>query len=526
MSENKRYKPKKASIKRIIIAFILIMAVGAGIYALLTKNDDQANENNNEVKVHSEESKQTTKKPNQAEKDEEQQPKGTVTKETSNSPEEQVVEGKTNEDDTNLQMPTYNKEAIIANAKAQVYTVYTDLQQGSGFLINSKGDILTNAHVAKDAGFVVVKNEHGQEFQGKVIGISKKTDVAVVRVPDLAGKNPLVLDTTTATVGTKVVAIGSPKDQYGTTTEGVIQSIGAEFVDDYTYSHLYEITARLNRGSSGGPLINAETGNVIGINSIILEDHPEIGYAIPLSSVMGLVDGWTASNENITFDNGEDDFNNNHVDEAYFSEDLLKENMQSFYELIRQSLINGKENYYQSYILENSDALNTAISLVDSYKMNKKYQSLEETVQSVTIGDEASVVSMKTLFTYIDKKTNIKQTIEQTFDYTIVIDDFGSYMISNIDITSTVDSGDIVAPSPTPSEDKSPADENTEVDTEEKIKEQDKETPPVVPNKDTEVESSETENLNVDTSSLEDSEGKEPVMNTNAVVPTIPVREQ
>ncbi|MBQ0141174.1 MAG: serine protease [Kurthia sp.] len=518
MSENKRYKPKKASIKRLIIAFILIIAVAAGIYALLTKNDDQANENNNEVKVHSEETKETTKKPSKVAKEEAEKVvinKGTVTKETSDTPEEQVTEGKTNEADTNLQMPTYNKDAIIANAKAQVYTVYTDLQQGSGFLIDSKGDILTNAHVAKDAGFVVVKNEHGQEFQGKVIGISKKIDVAVVRVPDLAGKNPLVLDTTTATVGTKVVAIGSPKDQYGTTTEGIIQSIGAEFVDEYTYSHLYEITAKLNRGSSGGPLINAETGNVIGINSIILEDHPEIGYAIPLSAVMGLVDGWTASNETITFDNGEDDFNNNHADEAYFSEDLLKENMESYYELIRQSLINGKENYYQSYILENSDALNTAISLVDSYKMNKKYQSLEATVQSITIGDEASVVNMNTILTYIDKKTNIKQTIEQSFDYTIVIDDFGSYMISNIAINSTVDSGDVVAPPPaTSDEENKDAETNTEAEPDAVIPKEDTDEAPV------------TDTPILDTSGIEEKpETEEPATDESNTAPTVPAKE-
>lgn len=465
MNEKKRYKPKKASIKRIVIAFILIIAVAAGIYALLTKNDDQANEDNN-VKVHNEESTSKTKNPTK-QNEEEPAKKGTVTKETSNNKDEKASEDTTNADDTTIQMPTYNKDAIIANAKAQVYTVYTDLQQGSGFLINSKGDILTNAHVAKDAGFVVVKNEHGQEFQGKVIGISSKIDVAVVRVPDLAGKNPLVLDTATAKVGTKVVAIGSPKDQYGTTTEGVIQSIGAEFVDDYTYSHLYEITAKLNRGSSGGPLINAETGNVIGINSIILEDHPEIGYAIPLSLVMSLVDGWTATNEVITFDNGEDDFNNNHADEAYFAEDLLKENMESYYELVRQSLIDGKQKYYQSYILENSEAFKTADALVDSYKVNKQYKTLEATVKNITIGEESSVINIDTVLTYIDKKTNKKQTITQSFTYTVIIDDFGSYMISNIKVNSTVNSADAAVTTPTApnNQENTPTDEeDTETD--------------------------------------------------------------
>ena len=72
------------------------------------------------------------------------------------------------------------------------YIPYILILQGSGFLFNKKGDIITNAHVAKDASYVFVTNEHGQEFEGQVIGISKKTDVALIRVPDLAGKDPLV----------------------------------------------------------------------------------------------------------------------------------------------------------------------------------------------------------------------------------------------------------------------------------------------------------------------------------------------
>lgn len=442
MSENKRFKPKKASIKRIAIAFILILAVAAGIYALLTKNDDQANKQDN-VKVHTEEkpkekaSEKATEKATDSEK-------GSVTKETKNEPDGTIEEGSTNKDDTEIKMPKYNKDAIIANAKKQVYTVYTDLQQGSGFLMNTKGDILTNAHVAKDAGYVVVKNEQGQEFQGQVIGISEKTDVALIRVPDLAGKNPLVLDTNTATVGTKVVAIGSPKDQYGTTTEGVIQSIGAEFVDDYTYDHLYEITAKLNRGSSGGPLINAETGYVIGINSIILEDHPEIGYAIPLSSVISLANKWAAKDVEINFDDNED-FDNNHVDEAYFDDELLKENMSSFYELVKQSIVNGKHNYYEPYVVANSEAMKTAKNIFANYTKDKKYQSLTYTITNITIGEDSSTVTMQTTVTYIDNKTNKTQTIKENLTFTIIIDEFGQYMISVIKVNNSTDSGQVAA---------------------------------------------------------------------------------
>lgn len=439
MSENKRFKPKKASIKRIAIAFILVLAVAAGIYALLTKNDDQANKQE-DVKVHTEENEQKKTSEKAAEKAPDSE-KGSVTNETNNSDSDGTIEeGSTNKDDTQIKMPKNNTDAIIANAKKQVYTVYTDLQQGSGFLMNSKGDILTNAHVAKDAGYIVVKNEQGQEFQGQVIGISEKTDVALIRVPDLAGKDPLILDTNTATVGTKVVAIGSPKDQYGTTTEGIIQSIGAEFVDDYTYDHLYEITAKLNRGSSGGPLINAETGYVIGINSIILEDHPEIGYAIPLSAVINLVNEWAAKDVKIDFDD-DSDFDNNHADEAYFDEELLKENMSSFYELVKQSIINGKHNYYEPYVVSGSEAMTTAKKLFANYTQNKTYKSLKYNVTGITIGDESSTANVETVVTYTDNKTKVTQTIKENLTFTIIIDEFGQYMISTIVVNSTADSG-------------------------------------------------------------------------------------
>lgn len=455
MSENKRFKPKKASVKRLAIAFILIVAVAAGIYTILTKADDQATEKEN-IRVHNEEKQEKpTSKPTS--EDSKEPEKGTVTNETPKDKDDGITseEGTTNKNETDVVMPTINKDAIIANAKTQVYTVYTDLQQGSGFLINSSGDILTNAHVAKDAGYVVVKNQHGQEFQGKVIGISKKTDVALIRVPDLKGKNPLVLDATTAKVGTKVVAIGSPKDQYGTTTEGIVKSVGAEFFDDYTYSHLYEITARLSRGSSGGPLINAESGNVIGINSIILEDHPEIGYAIPLSAVMGLVNDWVANAPEVNFeDENEEDYN--HADEAYFDEELLTENMKSFYVLVIESLTDGKHNYYDAYISPKSEAIRTARALIGNYNSDgKKFKTLQYNVTGVTIGDKSSNVTMSTVTTYMDRN-NKKQTIKENITFKIIIDDIGEYMIQTITVNSSVDSGKLVPPVEKP-----PVDQNT-----------------------------------------------------------------
>lgn len=485
MSENRRFKPKKAAFKRLVVAFILIAVVAAGIYALVTKTDDQAKDNN--IRVQNEEKEAKKEPKDEGEKD----AKGTVTKETSN--EETSSKDTTNQDETPVNMPTYNKDAIIANAKTQIYTVYTDLQQGSGFLINNKGDILTNAHVAKDAGFVVVKNELGQEFQGKVIGISDKTDVALIRVPDLEGKNPLVLDTATAKVGTKVVAIGSPKDQYGTTTEGVIQSIGAEFVDDYTYKNLYEITARLNKGSSGGPLINAETGNVIGINSIILEDHPEIGYAIPLASVMGLVNKWSAQDIKIDF-NEDTEFDNNHADEAYFDENFLKESMESYYVLLIQSIKNGEHKYYDTFI-GNRPAMKEADAMVSRYTKDKQFKSLDYNVTGVTINKDYATVTMNTVAKYVDPKAKKTHTITENVAYTIIINDIGEYEISSIIVNSSVDTGKQVEEKPV--EKPTTPVEKPEVD------EPETEEPPTTDGKDDTKTDTEKEDVPADTSSVD-----------------------
>ncbi|MBO1912906.1 trypsin-like peptidase domain-containing protein, partial [Microvirga sp. 3-52] len=103
--------------------------------------------------------------------------------------------------------PETDLSSTIANAKSFVYTIDSDLQQGSGFLFNEKGDIVTNAHVAKDAAYITVTNSNGQQFNGHVIGISDKTDIALIRVLDLAGKQPMEMELSRVPVGTKVFAL-------------------------------------------------------------------------------------------------------------------------------------------------------------------------------------------------------------------------------------------------------------------------------------------------------------------------------
>lgn len=438
MTNNRRYHPKKASIKRIAVSIVLLIAVITGAYMLLTKNDRAAT-NNDHIKVQNVH-KATKETPSKSKNTDEKgdststHKDGTVTNDIQSNGEDT-----TTKDSTDVTMPKNDTSAIIANAKTQVYTVYTDLQQGSGFLFNKKGDIITNAHVAKDASYVIVKNEHGQEFQGQVIGISKKTDVALIRVPDLAGKNPLVLDTASAKVDTPVIAIGSPNNKGGTATKGKITSIGAEFTDVYTYRGLYEMTARLQAGSSGGPLINAETGNVIGINSIILTDQPDIGYAIPISSIMSLITNWSNKDVKLTIDNNQN-FEDNHKNEAYLGKSLIKDYIDGYYELFPYAIKDKSQNYYETYIMPGSDAINTAKDMIASYSTEqKKYKDLQYTIGKINIYDSYATAEVNSTFDYIDQSTKQEHKLNQSIVYTIVIDDYGDYQFTKIEVTNSSD---------------------------------------------------------------------------------------
>jgi serine protease Do len=167
---------------------------------------------------------------------------------------------------------------------------------GSGFIYNNKGDILTNAHVVSGSEHVKVKMTDMREFDGKVIGISTETDIAVVRVAALEGEEPLAMHLKDyADLGDKVLALGSPLGLQNTVTSGMISGVDRDFdLGPYKYEDAYQISAPIAPGNSGGPLVIEETGEVIGINSAGT-DQGTIGFSIPILNVMSLVESWSAS---------------------------------------------------------------------------------------------------------------------------------------------------------------------------------------------------------------------------------------
>jgi len=155
---------------------------------------------------------------------------------------------------------------------------------GSGFFISSDGYIITNNHVVKDALKVIVKTIDSKEYTARIIGTDPRTDLALLKIK--ADNVPFIQlgDSNKVRVGEWVLAIGNPLDQDLSVTAGIISAKGRQLgVADY--EDFLQTDAAINRGNSGGPLVNIE-GKVIGINSVILAPsggNIGIGFAIPSS---------------------------------------------------------------------------------------------------------------------------------------------------------------------------------------------------------------------------------------------------
>ena len=162
---------------------------------------------------------------------------------------------------------------------------------GSGFLINREGYILTNAHVISNAVNIhVVLAEGKKEYPAKIIGIDRLTDTALIKIePDFV---PTVLpfgDSDQLQMGEMVLAIGNPLGFQHSVTSGLISA--KERATPHAgnrYTNFLQTDSAINPGSSGGPLINLH-GEVVGINTAIVEQAQLIGFAIPINTVKGVM---------------------------------------------------------------------------------------------------------------------------------------------------------------------------------------------------------------------------------------------
>ena len=163
---------------------------------------------------------------------------------------------------------------------------------GSGFILSDDGKLLTNAHVVSDTDTVQVTLKDGRTFEGKVVGVDKITDVAVVKIPASELPNVKLGSSRNLIPGQWAIAIGNPLGLDNTVTIGIISATDRTSaqvgVPDKRVSFI-QTDAAINPGNSGGPLLNAQ-GEVIGVNTAIRADAQGLGFAIPIETAARIAD--------------------------------------------------------------------------------------------------------------------------------------------------------------------------------------------------------------------------------------------
>jgi S1-C subfamily serine protease len=168
--------------------------------------------------------------------------------------------------------------------------------QGSGFVIDNSGHIVTNDHVVDSAKSVSVQFWNGASYKATVVGTDPSTDLGVIKVDAPASiLHPLQFgDSDSVQVGDTAVAIGSPFGLEETVTSGIVSALHRqmEAPNNFTINDSIQTDAAINHGNSGGPLLNIN-GDVIGVNSQIRSDSggsDGVGFAIPSNTVKSIAD--------------------------------------------------------------------------------------------------------------------------------------------------------------------------------------------------------------------------------------------
>jgi putative serine protease PepD len=171
----------------------------------------------------------------------------------------------------------------------------TQQAEGSGFVYDTNGNIITNDHVVANANSITVTFWNGKTAKAKLVGADSSTDLAVIRVSVPSSQlHPLPLgDSSAVQVGDGVVAIGSPFGLAETVTSGIVSALHRSITSpsQFTIPDSIQTDAAINHGNSGGPLLSQER-RVIGVNSQIHSDsggNEGVGFAIPSNTVRSVV---------------------------------------------------------------------------------------------------------------------------------------------------------------------------------------------------------------------------------------------
>jgi putative serine protease PepD len=185
-------------------------------------------------------------------------------------------------------------QSIYQLANKGVVEITAGQGQGSGFVYDADGHIITNEHVVEGTSSVSVRFWNGKTFTASVVGTDASTDLAVLKVDaPVSQLFPLSLgDSSKLVVGDQVVAIGSPFGLEGTVTSGIVSALHREMTspNHFAIDNSIQTDAAINHGNSGGPLLNAQ-GKVVGVNSQIESNsggNEGVGFAIPSNTVRSI----------------------------------------------------------------------------------------------------------------------------------------------------------------------------------------------------------------------------------------------
>jgi S1-C subfamily serine protease len=201
------------------------------------------------------------------------------------------------EEQNNISVYHKNIASVVnVTSRAVAYDFFYGLVpqegQGSGFIIDKEGHVLTNYHVIADARQVEVTLHNRKKYRATVVGTDRSHDLAVIQIK-ASDLTPMVLgDSRNLQVGQKVYAIGNPFGLSGTLTRGIVSSIrSVQEPDGLTIDEAIQTDAAINPGNSGGPLLNWH-GEVIGINTMIASNVGQsagIGFAIPINTAKAVL---------------------------------------------------------------------------------------------------------------------------------------------------------------------------------------------------------------------------------------------
>ena len=173
---------------------------------------------------------------------------------------------------------------VIEDVIPAVVSVETNVGEGSGFFVDSRGYLVTNYHVISGATAAQVTTSEGSTYPVRIIGFQKNADVAVLKIEETV-KALRFASSDSVRVGEKVIALGNPGGLEFTVTQGIVSALDR---DDSKGNEYVQIDVPINPGNSGGPLVNTD-GRVIGVNTLKISGFEGLGFALEADLVKAIV---------------------------------------------------------------------------------------------------------------------------------------------------------------------------------------------------------------------------------------------